>query len=290
MGTAPLFGGGVLVVVEEPAALVRSAADRKRVERLLTLVAPGNGLAFTELTGNEPSGAATASLRAAVANAGGAVQRFQAPRGSQLAGWIEQRAAELDARIERGAAALLAERIGGMLREGDIDRRRQTEVADGELRKLALYHPGGVISREDVAALVAPAVPSSTWGFLDAVCERRIRDASTGAERLNADAVPLPVIVTQLHHRLRQVLQVNEARAAGSTPAQLVRAMRLKPFRAQKLWEQAGAWTAGELSEAIQGLLEVDLASKQLTPDRDASPLPANLTLELWLVEHVARR
>ena len=290
VGTAPLFGGGVLVVVQEPAELVRAAADRARVERLLGTVATGNGLAFTELSGSDAAGLPTAALRDAVAAAGGTVRRLQAPRAGQLPAWIERRAGELGVRLDRGAAALLAERLGGLLREGDIDRRRQTELADAELRKLALYRPDGPVTRDDVSALVAPALPASTWGFLDAVAERRVRDASAMALRLEAEETALPIIVTQLHHRLRQLLEVNEARAGGATPAQLVRTMHLKPFRAEKLWDQAGRWSARELGDALVGLLEVDLAAKRLAWEADATPLPERLALDLWLVEHVARR
>ena len=43
--------------------------------------------------------------------------------------------------------------------------------------------------------------------------------------------------------------------------------MRLQPFRAQKLAEQAHAWTGDALVEALDGLLELDLRSKGITTD-----------------------
>jgi len=65
--------------------------------------------------------------------------------------------------------------------------RRMSELANGELEKLALYRPNGTIAREDIDALVAEAVPGSTWAFLDAVGYRRTGEAATLAWRLPAD-------------------------------------------------------------------------------------------------------
>jgi len=85
-----------------------------------------------------------------------------------MARWIAERARERDIRIAPAAAVLLAERVGANVRERDVDRRRQGELAVSELEKLALYRLDGQITPEDVEALVADAVPGSTWAFLDA--------------------------------------------------------------------------------------------------------------------------
>jgi DNA polymerase III delta subunit len=148
LGTAPLFGGGLLAVVAEPLALLRSKADRERAVALLERVATGNALVFTELlgTGGREPAAASAALREAIARAGGRVQRLQAPRSGQLAAWIAERAAELGIRIEPPAVKLLAERLGGGVREDDADRRYQTELAEAQLELLALYRPAGPVS------------------------------------------------------------------------------------------------------------------------------------------------
>ena len=86
-----------------------------------------------------------------------------------MEGWIANRAKQLDATLGPGAAHLLAERVGAYVREGDVDRRRQTELANAELEKLALYRPDAPITTADVEQLVGEAVPGSTWAFLDAV-------------------------------------------------------------------------------------------------------------------------
>ena len=294
LGTAPLFGGGLLAVVTDPLALLRSKADRERTVALIERVAAGNAIAFTELlgTGAREPAAASAALREAIARAGGHVQRLQAPRSGQLAAWIADRAAELGIRIEPPAVKLLAERLGGGVREGDADRRYQTELAEAQLELLALYRPAGPVRRVDVEALVAPAVPASAWAFLDAVATRHVREATALATRLAAEGTPLQVTVTQLHRRLRQLLELRARMAGGAARRDLVRELRLNPYRAEILFRQAMAWEPTELQTALEALLEVDLASKGLAADarHGAGGMSGPLALALWLSEQVPPR
>ena len=294
LGTAPLFGGGTLVVVRQPAPLLAEKASRERLSRLLADVPPGNGLVFTELIdASERRGRATNALREAVAAAGGTVREYPALTRERMERFAEERAAELGLRLGPGAARLLAERVGAFVREGDFDRGRQTELADGELTKLALYRPSGMATREDVADLVSEAVPGSRWAFLDAVAERRAGDASRLAERLLADGTVLPVLVTQLHRRLRELIVVRDRLAAGARNADIVRELKMQPFRAEKLVTQAGRWTAPELDEGLEGLLVLDLAGKGIAADGGpaaSSDDVAALALQAWIAAAVARQ
>ena len=293
VATAPLFGGGTLVVVRQPGPLLREKASRARLLRITTDVPAGNGLAFTELLDGASRRLRTTDvLIEAVVAAGGLVREFGAPTRERMERFAEERAGELGFRLGPGAARLLAERVGAFVREGDVDRRRQSELANAELEKLALYRPGGSVERDDVAGLVAEAVPGSTWAFLDAVALRRAGDAARLAERLLTDGAPLPVLVAQLHRRLRELLVVGEHLATGTRPAELVRVMKLQPFRATKLSQQAGAWSAGELAKAIEGLLELDLASKGIAAGGGSRPMSddrAALELQAWIAASVAR-
>ncbi len=292
LATAPLFGGGTLVVVRQPEALVREADARARLLALIAGVPPGNGLCLCEASssGGRPS-AAAAIVRDAVTAAGGVVGEFPVPTRERMEAWIVTRARELDIGMGQGAARLLSERVGAYVRESDVDRRRQTELVDGELQKLALFRPGGTITREDIADLVPEAVPGSAWAFLDAVGSRHVRDAATLAERLLADAVPVQVLVAQLHRRLRELVIVREHVDEGIRGGALVREMKVQPFRAQKLEEQARRWSVAGLERAMDGLLDLDLASKGIAVDgstRQASEPRTSLHLQQWLAESLS--
>ncbi len=293
LGTAPMFSAGTLVIVRQPGSLLREAAARERLLRLVPEIAPGNALVFLDLLAAGGSGPAQQGvLRDAIQAAGGTVTEFPALSRDRMEGWISRRAAELEITLAPGAGRLLAERVGAYVRESDVDRRRMSELANGELEKLALYRPGGTVAREDIDALVAEAVPGSAWAFLDAVGSRRSAEASILAARLLDDGVAIQILTTQLHRRLRELVVVADHLAAGTKPPELVRELKLQPFRAQKLTEQARAWRQDELDVALSALLELDMLSKGIA--RDGSPATisedrSQLALIAWIATHIAR-
>ena len=54
-------------------------------------------------------------------------------------------------------------------------------------------------------------------------------------------------MTTQIHRRLRELIVVADHLAAGTKPPDIVRELKLQPFRAQKLAEQARTWQQPEL-------------------------------------------
>ena len=290
---APLFGGGTLAVVRQPGPLLRETSARERLLRIVRSVPAGNGLAILDLSsGGSKRTKAAEQLADAVTAANGLVQGFPALTRERMERWIVAHATELGVRLEPAAAQLLAERVGSHVREGDVDRRRQTELADAELQKLSLYRPDATVTTADVAELVTEAVPGSTWAFLDAVGSRRVRLAAELFTRLEAQGSPLPVVVSQLHRRLRELLVIRELLTNGSRPNELPRIMKLQPFRAQKLAEQATTWTLPELEAALEGLLSLDLESKGIALDGSTVQMSderSGLSLDVWLVERVAK-
>ncbi len=286
VATATLFGGGTIVVVEDPAPLLRATDGREALLATLHAVAPGNALAFVEaVDGSSRRSATTDALRDAVRAAGGEVRQLIAPKEGAMASWIEDRARERGIPLAPGAAELLARKIGAFVREGDIDRRRQGQLAVAELEKLALLRLEDPVRREDVDALVADAIPGSTWALLDAVGERRVRDAVALVERV-LDTTPEPVVLAVLHRRVRELLLVADGGLRGETLPALARTLKLKEYPARKLWGQAAGWTLEELEGALEGLLELDATLKR---GRGADAR-RRLAFDLWLAERVARR
>jgi len=290
----PLFGSGTVVVVRQPGGLVAEKKARERMLAIATSVPEGNALCFTDLIASGARGpAAKGALRDAVAEAGGVVEEFSVPSAGHLERWLMKEAGDLGITLQPAAARLLAERVGGHVREADVDRRRRTEMAYGELEKLALYRPDGEIEPADVDALVAASVPGSTWAFLDAVGARSPREASTLAERLIADGTPLPVLVSQLHRRLRELILVLDHIEAGSRPPTIMKDLKLQPFRAKKLTEQARRWTLPMLDAALAGLLALDLRGKGISLRgatlQMSEPMDA-LAIQTWIAMYADGR
>jgi len=288
VGTAPFFGGGILVVVSEPGALARAKKERPTLADVIGAVAPGNGLAFVEtLDSYGRRSAASEALGQAVAQAGGEVREIRAPKEGQMVRWIEDRAAERNIRLARAAAQELAARVGAFVREGDVDRRRQGRLAVSELEKLALYRQGGEVTAEDVRALVPEAVPGSVWGLLDAISLRQSAQALELVERL-VDVTPAPVLLTVIHRRIRELIQVADLVASGATPADVIRTLKMKSFPAEKLVTHSRQWTVVELESALYGLLDLDAAIKG-SDGQSATDGQVRLAVTLWIADHVAR-
>ncbi len=288
IATPTMFGGGTLAVVTNAGALAVRVEDREALLGLIPLVADGNALVFVE---QSPSGAKYPSqtkLSEAVKGAGGSVRGIESPKEGALAAWIDGEARDRDIRLGVGAAKELATRIGGFVREGDAERRDQTRRASMELDKLALYRPGGVISPDDVRALVAEAVPGSAWALADAVAER---DAAKALHLLDAlaDTMAEPVVVVVLHRRIRELLELLDRMPTAKNLAAAAMAMGIKSeFRARRLAEQARKWQPEELIDAIDGLLELDAVVKG-APGRGGGDAHHRLAFALWIGDHVAR-
>jgi DNA polymerase-3 subunit delta len=291
VATSTMFGGGSLVLVSDPYFLIRAREARERLIAVLGQVAPGNGLVFLDSMERLPKAldsARTALVEAVKAN-GGDARPFAAPNGPLLERWIETRARERGIRLARGVAQEITRRVGGQVREGDVDRRRQTQIIAGELEKLALLHPDGTeVSVDDVRALVPEAIPGSAFAFLDALGHRRLRETTEQLERL-FDTTPEPVILAQLYSRVRQLLEVGDRLADGQGPRELSSTMKMHPYVLEKLVRQAHAWSVDELVAALDGLLDLDVMVK--SADRTGSSEPGRrLAFALWIDEHVGGR
>ena len=293
LSTGTLFGSGTLAILSNAGPLVRRGEDRDALVAAIGTLAEGNGLVVAEESDSGRKDPPSKPLSDAVRAAGGEVRRFEAPREGGLAAWIEARARERGISLGAGAARELATRVGGFVREGDVDRRQQGRLAVTELEKLALRHaptdPAAAVppvTVDDVRDLVAEVVPGSVWAFVDAVGMRQRARSLELLERL-LEGTPEPVLLAVLHRRIRELLEIADRLAAGETPGSLVRTMRLQPFRAETLARQARAWTIAELGAALEGLLELDSLVKGVG-GAVAGDAAVRLAFDLWVADRAA--
>ena len=287
LATGTMFGGGTLAIVRGAGVLVRSGEGRALLLDAIGSLAPGNGLAIVEETDSSARVPPSKPLSDAIGEAGGLVRRFEAPRQEALAAWIEQRARERSIRLAGGASRELATRVGGFVREGDVERQQQGRIAVMELEKLALRHSDDEpVTVDDVQALVPEAVPGSMWAFVDAIGMRQRVRALELLERLIEDR-PAPVLLAVLHRRMRELIEVQDRLERGESPGSLVRSMRLVPFRAETLARQARGWTGPDLDAALEGLVELDAQVKGVG-GRASTDARDRLAFDLWITDRVA--
>jgi DNA polymerase III delta subunit len=285
VATPVMFGGGTLVVVHNPGALVVKGEDRDAFLAAIAVVAPGNGLVVLDASDSGAKGPAPKRIADAIAATGGTVRGFKSPREGALAGWIESEARERGLTLAPGTAKTLAERIGGFVREADADRAHQTRIASMELDKLALYRGTSPITPDDVRDLVAEAVPSSVWAFTDAVAERRVEAALGWLDRL-FETTPEPVLLAVLHRRVRELIETADGLASGQRLPAIGKAMGVtSEFRMEKLRDQAKRWTVAELIVALDGLAELDAMVKGV-PGLDRIEAQRRLAFSLWVIDH----
>jgi DNA polymerase III delta subunit len=101
------------------------------------------------------------------------------------------------------------------------------------------------------------------------------------------------VLITQIHRRLRELVVIRDHIAAGTKPPDIVKELKLNPYRAQKLAEQARTWSQEELDAALQALYELDLLTKGIALDgspRSLSEDRSNLALLAWIGAHANPR
>jgi DNA polymerase III delta subunit len=284
VATPAMFGGGSLAVVANPGALVQSTEQRAALLAAFDLVAPGNALVILDATPSGAKGPSQKRLVDAVTAAGGAVRRYESPRRGALAGWIEAEARQLGLQLAPGAARALADRIGGVVDQNDVERRHLTRIAALELDKLGLYRGDAPITADDVTALVAEAVPGSVWAFTDAVGERRIPAALALLDRL-LDGTPEPVLLAVLHRRVRELLELGDRLAGGERLPAAAKAMGIaSEYRAKTLAAQARAWTTDELAAAIDALVELDAMVKG-APGSGQDEAQRRLAFSLWVMD-----
>jgi DNA polymerase III delta subunit len=288
VATGSMFGGGTLAVLD-PVPHLRSKDGRAGLLAVIDVVAPGNALAFVDRVSNlpterKPLDGGRSALRAAVVAAGGEYRQVPALTQGGLIRFIDERARASGIRLGRGTAQVLAERLGGFVREGDVEHDRLGEMAVAELDKAALYRLDAEISPDDIRALVPEVIPSSLWALTDAVGMRR-SDAIDQLERALA-ATPEPVLVVMLHRRVRELLELADRLAQGATLQAAARTMKLHEFRARTLEAQARRWQPAELEAALGGLLELDATIKG-SGAGGSGEHARQLGFTLWLSEFV---
>ena len=287
LATGSMFGSGSVAIIRGAGALVRSSEGKAQLFEAIATIAPGNGLVVLEETESGAKDPPSKTVADAVRGAGGDVRPFVAPRQDALAAWIETRARERQIKLATGVARELATRVGGFVREGDVERQYQGRLAVMELEKLALRHAEDEpVTVEDVHDLVPEAVPGSMWAFVDAVGQRRRNRALELLERLIEDK-PAPVLLAVLHRRIRELIEVQDRLERGESPGSLVRSMRLQPFRAETLAGQARAWTGPELDAALDGLVALDAQVKGVG-GRASTEARDRLAFDLWITDRVA--
>ncbi len=175
-------------------------------------------------------------------------RRFERPRGLRFVEWIERRCTALGGSIGAEAAQLLAEYVD-----------QDPEVADQELRKLLDYvdrrRPIGVADVETLTPMLGQA---DIFAMVDALGLRRQAQAVELLHQLIQDREP-SFVFAMIIRQFRLLLQAREAIEQGERP---IDSLKVHPFVATKIAEQARNFRLRELEAIYHQMMQLDLAAK----------------------------
>jgi DNA polymerase-3 subunit delta len=172
------------------------------------------------------------------------------PSEGDLVPWIEREAKAAGVTLDHGAAESLALSVGADL----------SLLADG-LERLGLYTAGAPVTAKTVDEVITPVREIPAWDLAEAVGQRNLPSCLGVLARLTAQrqhALPTLGLVA------RQIHLIAKARTHVDTrsTAPLASALKLPPFAADKIAQQAKRWSPALIQRALRVLAATDAALK----------------------------
>lgn len=235
-------------------------ADKDAIVAYLQSPAPDSCLALVgeKLPAADPVRKAVAAI--------GDVLEYGAPRGAELPGWVVKEAHRLKGEIEPAAARALVQRVGD-----------DQHLLIRELEKLVTYCGRAHVRVEDVELLSARTVEASIFDLVDAVASRRAAPAFAAVEELYATGErPTGLLFRVLRH-FQHLSKAVALREADMSAAEVQAELKMKPFPARKIVQQAAAYDSRSIGRALGILTDADARMKGM------GTLPAELELQVCL-------
>ena len=182
----------------------------------------------------------------------GYAKRFDPPKDKSLPAWVQKRVLKHGGEIESQASHQLANVVGSDLR-----------LLDQEIVKLVTYtNAKRAITRADIDTLVPYTQAAIVFDMVDALGRRDGRTAAQTLHRL-LDAGEHPLgLLGMIVRQFRLLIQVKELKVQGASSRDVAQALKLHPFPAGKLYNQATHFTAEQLEAVYRHLLDTDVAIK----------------------------
>jgi DNA polymerase III subunit delta len=189
-------------------------------------------------------------LLAAVKKSGD-VHSFEQPTGKALVRWVVGHAKGLGLDLPDDVAGSLIERCSG-------DKQRLVT----ETEKLALYVSDRPATGEDVEALCPPDVQSNIFAFVDALGVGDRSRAIRLLEALISTGEPPLRATYMVRRQFRLVARARALFARGASQGEVARELKVPPFVARKLEEQARGSSDEDLEGALGLVLDLERGLK----------------------------
>jgi DNA polymerase III subunit delta len=238
-----LFGEGPFVLVKNLDAW--NAAQKAVIVDYLENPSPGADLVLL----GEKLGVRERLLSAVKRS--GEVHNLEQPTGKALVRWVVGHAKKLDLDLPENVAQNLIDRCSG-------DKQR----IFNETEKLALYVGEGRATREDVEALSPPDVQSNIFAFVDALAAGDRGNALMLLEDLIGTGEPPLRLAYMVRRQFRLLARARALFARGASRGEVAKELKVPPFVARKLEEQAPGLREEDLEKALALILGLERGLK----------------------------
>jgi DNA polymerase-3 subunit delta len=264
----PFLAKHRLVLLANPSAKYNKPDSRKKFLEFLDSISDTTKLVMYESV--EPKEAEKHWLNKWAEKTGRAkTQGFFLPKQRDMTGWIVNEAKNQKGQIEPAAAARLAEMVGV-----------ETRQAAQEIAKLLAYvNWARPVKVPDVDAVCIVTAQQSVFDFVDALSSGNGKMAQRLLNRLleNEDGFALWGMVMR---QFRLLLQAREVLDGNGNKDDVMKALGLHPFVAEKTSQQAQRFSMRSLENIHHKLLNIDegIKTSQTTLDLALNILVVELT------------
>jgi len=138
----------------------------------------------------------------------------------------------------------------------------QTGVLNQELDKLVVFvGDRPKITMEEVRTITTRTIEASIFNLLDAVAVRSSAKAIQTLREVLREEHPLKVL-TLMVRQVRLLLGCDALRKRGGNVTEVPSALGMKPYEAQKIWQQSLRLSTEQLSKGLFECLNTDVALK----------------------------
>ena len=260
----PFVADRRLIIVSHPLAYLSHEPNRNKFLALMEQIPEQNAVVLVEyrplLSERDKRQGKTHWLQAWGKTMGAKVfiKEFIVLKGSQLTGWIMERARQAGGQFDPRAAMLLASLTGDDVR-----------LADQEITKLLTYvNFERAVSEQDVDQLTPLLEERNIFELVDALGNRDKKTAVGVFHQLLADQDQMRIF-SMIVRQFRLLLLTREILDHNGMEADIAKRLKLHPFVARKIAAQARHFSQNQLDTIYHLLLEIDSQTKTGIMDVD---------------------
>lgn len=258
--TLPFFAEHRLIVAEE-SGFFKSASPE--LAEYLPQMPPETILIFVE---NEVD--KRGKLYKAVKNCG-RITEFARQDNKTLTTWVLGTLKREKKAIQKSTLELFLDMAGNDM-----------ENIANELEKLISYIGGrNAIERQDVEAICTVTAESRVFDMINAVAEKRQKQALDLYYDLLSQKEPAMRILFLIARQFNQLYQIKELRMQGFDAGTIAQRMKIQPFIVKKSLAQAGHFELDTLRQAVEDCVDAETSVK-------TGRLGDNMAVELIIVKY----